>query len=136
MEQVERKSLKPSPGCLFETIKGLMQFANISRISCIHITKKLLHVNLLLEVTMEKGIRDIKLSQRLIAIDSNGKNQFDCSWLDHWTESLQIVNTNLLMKYLGYKSSFVTSNSLITVKFDLEHLFTTNQISMRRYRDQ
>ena len=40
------------------------------------------------------------------------------------------------MKLFSYKPSLVTSNSLIIAKLKLVNPFTTNQISIRRSRDQ
>ena len=59
---------------MFETIEGLMQLANIGRVSCINIAWRLLHVDFLLEMAMKKSIRQIKLFQRPITTDNNGKN--------------------------------------------------------------
>ena len=38
MNQVKGEPLKPSPWCLFETIKGFVQLADIGRMNCINIT--------------------------------------------------------------------------------------------------
>ena len=56
MQKLNGKPVKPSPGCLLQSIKGLMEFTNMMRIRRINIPRRLLHIYLLLKVAMKEGI--------------------------------------------------------------------------------
>jgi hypothetical protein len=55
------KPLKPSTGCLFNTIERLLKFANMGGKTRVNKTRGFLAIDIFGEVTMEKGVFDIKL---------------------------------------------------------------------------
>ena len=54
-----RKSLKPSPWCLFETIEGFLQLTYMIKEDWIHISLWLNHKDFFPQNTMRKGISNI-----------------------------------------------------------------------------
>ena len=88
MKEMRWKSLKPSPWCLFETIKGLLESTNMIREDRIYITLWLNHVYLLLQDTMKQSISSIQLSERPIELDNKRENNSDSRRLDHRAKGL------------------------------------------------
>ena len=64
MQQLRDKSVKPGSRGLFQAIQRFMQPADMMRKVMIHIAWWLLHVDFLLQKTMEEGIGDIQLPKR------------------------------------------------------------------------
>ena len=59
MEELIGKAVKLGPRGLFQTINGFVQETDMMRLRDILIPKWLTHVNLLLQHSMKKGIRNI-----------------------------------------------------------------------------
>jgi len=62
LNQLAAKSCIPSTWSLFETIKSLIQFANIGWMFLIFVSRRLTHIDLFLKNTMKKGILYIQLA--------------------------------------------------------------------------
>jgi hypothetical protein len=56
---------------------------------------------------MEEGILDIQLMHRPGALESQGEDGADCSWLHHGTEGLSIVNAGPLSEAAEDPASLV-----------------------------
>lgn len=87
------------------------------RLGGINIPKRLNHANLFSKKTMENSKRE------------NHSN----SWrLDDWTKSFFKINTILLMKPFSNPFGLVSTNTIITVMLEFEHLLAPNRILSRR----
>jgi hypothetical protein len=83
--------------------------------------RRLLAINCLCQIDMEKSILHIYLMHRPVMRESNRKNHMNGSWLDDRVESFPIVHSMLLSKTTEYPSSFVAIKSTIRKKFVPEH---------------
>ena len=68
---------------------------------------QLRHMDLLREMTIEKGIIYIKLAKSPLAIEGNAKHSTDGDGIYHGTKSLGKVNVQLLVKTFSNKASFI-----------------------------
>jgi hypothetical protein len=79
----------------------------------IHKSLRLLHKDIFIESTMQKGIGDIELLDVPVKLSSKSKYKSDSSWFNHWTECLSVVNATSLIKSFSHKTSFKSVNSAI-----------------------
>ena len=61
---ISRKTLKPSPWCLFKTIKRFLKKTNMIWIGAIFEAKRLLTIDCFLKRAMKKSVFDIELMNR------------------------------------------------------------------------
>lgn len=72
-------------------------------------TKRLMTINCLIEMAMEKVILNIQLMNQPRPEGSNAEYGTDGGGLDYWTEHLVIVNTMLLRIVTNDPPSFMSS---------------------------
>ena len=89
---------------------------------------RLLHINLLREMPIEKGIICIKFPKAPLAIECNAKNSMDIDGIYHGTKSLVKVNTWQLVKAFSNKMSFIPCSRAIGILFDAKHPFVAHYI--------
>ncbi|KAJ9565348.1 hypothetical protein OSB04_001314 [Centaurea solstitialis] len=102
----------------------------------VYIARRLTHVNSLSEITMKKGILNIKLMNRPVTGDGDAKNRADSGRFDNWTESVIKVQTRLLRETLSNKTGFVTLKTSITVKLMAKQPTIANYVSIRGFRNK
>ena len=78
-----------------------------------------LHVHLLTQLTIKKGILNIKLRYRPVACRGNGKKCTNSGHMGHRSKSLVIITTMLLLKTTSHKMSFVTLKRTIGASLKL-----------------
>lgn len=105
------------------------------RVTRVSETKWLSLIDFFSEVSMKKGILDVKLVDRPSIIDHKAENSADCSRLGDGAEGLVIVNVSLLIKAFGNKACFVSLSTTISMTFDFKHPFVANNINMARRRN-
>ena len=114
---ISGKTLKPSPWCLFETIKRFLKKTNIIRIRRIFKTKWLLTIDCFLKRAMKKSVFYIKLMNRPRRRDGDAKDSTNSAGFDNWRESLIIIDAMLLRVTTAYPASFITCKTSIGIKF-------------------
>lgn len=67
--------------------------------------RRLLH-NRLREITMQKSVFNVELPYSPSTRNNNAQNGANSGRLDHWTESVKIIDPGLLMKPFGDKTCF------------------------------
>ena len=111
---------------LFEVVNSFLKLAHMRWKLRIDKPWWLCHKYILGKNAMKKYIIHIKLSKWPIRGQGKTKNEPDSSRFHNRTECLNIVNTGMLMKALGHKTSFLLRNRTIKIVFDPENPFTTN----------
>src|SRR6185437_6972778 len=92
-------------------------------------TWRLLAINCLIKMTMEKSILDIQLMNRPVARGCNTQNCPDGTWFNNRTECLIIINAMLLRESPNNPTSFVTSKGTIRMILMLENPLSCHNIS-------
>ena len=77
---------------------------------------------------VEKGVINIKMTKGPLSMECNAENSMDGDGVDHGTESLVKINTQLLMKAFSNKSSFTPSNRAIEILFDAKNSFVAHYV--------
>jgi hypothetical protein len=85
---------------------------------------------------MQEGIGNIQLPNGPVKVNSQSKDNPNCGCLNDSTKGLFIVNAILLLKPLGYQSSFEPLNASIRFLFDAIHPFISNDMLIRGSREQ
>jgi hypothetical protein len=71
------------------------------------IPQRRLHINLLTQLTIEKGVLNIKLRHRPVANRGDSKKSAHSGHMSHRSKSLIIVTTLLLLKATSHKTRFI-----------------------------
>ena len=87
-----------------------------------------LHIDLIHEEPIEKGIIDIKLVNSLLEIECNAKHSTNGNGIYHKTKILMKINARLLVKALSNKMSIIPCNRAIGILFDAKHPFVAHYI--------
>jgi hypothetical protein len=99
------KTLKPGAMGLFQAIKRAPKMTNHPIRN--RIPWRRLHVNLLVQLTIEKCILNIKLRHRLVANRGDNKKSAHSGHMSHMSKSLIIVTVLLLLKATSHKTRFI-----------------------------
>jgi hypothetical protein len=99
------KSLKPGVRGLFQAIKRAPKTADHPIRN--RIPRRRLHINLLTQLTIEKGVLNIKLRHRPVANGGNRKKSAHSGHMSHRSKSLIIVTALLLLKATSHKTRFI-----------------------------
>ena len=105
-----------------------MEFAKKGRVMGIHKSLRLLHKDIFIESTVQKGIGDIELLDVLVKLNSESKDKLDSSWFNHWTECLSVVNAISLIKSFSHKTRFKSVDSAIRFSFNFINLFIADKV--------
>ena len=97
----------PCSGCLLETVNCLLQFAHMLWELRMEKAWWLAHVDFLRKVPMQECVIDIHLAKWSVVGECYSEKNFNCLWLDDWTEGLGEVNSWMLMISFGDKVDFV-----------------------------
>ena len=85
----------------------MMQIMGVSHALLLH------HIDLLLKMSIEKGIVDIKLANSPLAMECNAKHNTDGDRIYHGIENLMKINARLLVKSFSNKASFIPCNRAV-----------------------
>jgi len=94
-------------------------------------TRRLLHVNFLLKITMKEGIFDIQLMKRPVTYCCHCKEEANSSHLGHGRESVTIVKAINLSVPFCNQSGFEPMNLTIRANFNCIHPSATNNLLAR-----
>ena len=78
-----------------------------------------LHINLLTQLTIEKGVLNVKLRHRPMTNRSHNKESADNGHVGHRSECLIIIASLLLLKTTGHKTRFVALKTTIRASLNL-----------------
>jgi hypothetical protein len=102
--------LKPGTRGLFETIEGFVKSTYVSRSLGVNETGGLLAVDNFVEMTMKKGVFDIKLVDRPGVRESKREDDANGGgWFNDRTKSLIEVDSRLLRKPADHPAGLMTS---------------------------
>jgi hypothetical protein len=110
------ETLKPSTRGLFQAIKRAPKTANHPIGN--RIPRRRLHVNLLTQLAIEKGILNIKLRHRPVANRGDSKKSAHSGHMSHGSKSLIIVTVLLLLKTTSHKTRFIALKTSIRVSLN------------------
>jgi hypothetical protein len=99
------KTLKPGARGLFQAIKRAPKMVDHPIRNRIPQTR--LHINLLTQLTIEKGVLNIKLRYRPVANRGDNKKSAHSGHMSHRSKSLIIVMALLLLKATSHKMRFI-----------------------------
>jgi hypothetical protein len=111
------KMLKPSPSSLLKAIKGATKVTDHTLRD--RIPRWWIHVNILTQLTIKKGILHIKLRDGPLLNRSHAKNSANSCHMSNRSKSLIIISTLLLLKPTSNKMSLIALKRTIRVSLNL-----------------
>src|SRR4051812_11470489 len=102
---------------------------------CNRIPRWWLHINLLTQLTIKKGILDIKLRHRPMANRGHDDKSPNSGHVSYQSKCLIIVTTMLLLKATSDKKSFVALKSPIRTSLNLIDPLTRDRTNLSRKRN-
>jgi hypothetical protein len=99
------KMLKPGARGLFQAIKRAPKTEDHPIRN--RIPQRRLHINLLTQLTIEKGVLNIKLRHRPVANRGDSKKSVHSGHMSHRSKTLIIVTALLLLKATSHKTRFI-----------------------------
>jgi hypothetical protein len=119
------KMLKPSPRSLLKAIKGATKVTNHALRD--RILKWWTHVNILMQLTIKKGILHIKLRDGPSPNRSHDKKTVNSSHMSNRSKSLIIISTMLLLKTTSNKTSLISLKRTIRASLNLIYPLTSDR---------
>jgi hypothetical protein len=95
-----------------------------------------LHINLLTQLTIEKGVLNVKLRHRPMTNRSDSKESADSGHVGHRSECLIIIAAMLLLKTTSHKTSFVALKGTIRASLNLIDPLACDGTNTRREGNQ
>jgi hypothetical protein len=111
------ETLKPGARGLFKAIERAPKTANHTIRN--RVPRWWLHINLFPQLTIEKGILDVKLRHRPMTNRSHSEKSANSGHVGNRSECLIIITSLLLLKATSHKTSFVTLKRTIGASLDL-----------------
>src|SRR3954463_4000575 len=128
------KALKPGTRGLFEAIKRTSKATNHPLRN--RVPRRRLHINLLTQLTIEKGILNIKLRHRPVTNRSNSKKSTHSGHMSDRSKGLIIVTTMRLLKTTSHKTRFIALKRSIRASLNLIDPLTRDRTNTRRRRNK
>lgn len=128
------ETIVPSSRCLFETVEGLTKKAYMVRKLRVTVARRLVHS--FVEVTMKKGVFDIKLVNRPIIIKGKSENCADSAWFHNGAESFIAINAKFLRAIVHNEASFVAVKGAICFCFDAVSPKRPYDVGIRRWSNK
>ena len=91
----------------------------------------LTHIHILMELTLQECIINIKLINGPTTTNCQTKNKLNGGRFDYWVEGVMVINSWSLMKTLCNQPSCKPVNRTIRVTFYTKKLLTSNNIVTR-----
>jgi hypothetical protein len=95
-----------------------------------------LHINLLMQLTIEKCVLNIKLRHRPMANRGHGKKSANGGHMSHGCEGLIIIMTLFLLEATSHKTRFVALKRSIGASLNLIDPLACDRTNTRRWRDK
>jgi hypothetical protein len=119
------KTLKPSARSLLKAIKGAMKVTN--HILWNRIPRWWVHVNILAQLIIKKGILHIMLRDGPLLNRSHSKKSANSGHMSNRSKSLIIITTLLLLKTMSNKMSLIVLKRTIRASLNLIDPLTSDQ---------
>jgi hypothetical protein len=119
------KSLKSSLRSLLKAIKGATNVTNHALRD--RILRWWMHVNIIMQLTIKKGILHIKLRDGPSPNRSHAKKSVNSVHMSNRSKSLIIISTMLLLKITSNKTSHISHKRTIRVSLNLIYPLTSDQ---------
>ena len=91
---------------------------------------RLIHINELMKITMEKGVGDVQLMNMAVFADGKCQEEANSSGLYDRTKSFMIINAFLLMKSFSNKAGFVPGRYTGRGRLEFINPFAANDKSI------
>ena len=125
---------KPRMWALLQTIDRTMEMTYVGSLSLNSLPNWLLNKHMLSKITIDKGIRHIKLMKRPPLIHRQRENSTYRVKADRRGEGLLVVNLIGLREPTSNEMSFVSMNDPVRIILECKHLSTCNKIYVGRSR--
>jgi hypothetical protein len=122
------KTLKPSPRSLLKAIKEVTKVRNHTLRD--RIPRWWMHVNILTQLTIKKGILHIKLRDGPLLNRSHDKKSVNSGHMRNMSKSLIIIMTLLLLKIMSNKTSLIVLKRNTRAGLNLIDPLTSDRINM------
>jgi hypothetical protein len=99
------------------------------------VSKRWLHINLLMELTILESILNIQLRHKPVANRGHNKKSVTSGHMGHKDKSLIIITPLLLLKIMSHKTSFVTLKRTIETSLSLVEPLTRDGTNTGRRRN-
>jgi hypothetical protein len=126
--------LKPGARHLFQAIKRAPKTADHPIRN--RIPWRRLHINLLTQLTIEKGVLNIKLRHRPVANRGDNKKSVHGGQMSHMSKSLIIVTALLLLKATSHKTHFIALKRSIRAGLNFVDPLARDGTNTRRRRNK
>ena len=126
------KFTKPGSRRLLQPIERSVKLTHKTILPLSNKCRRLLHINILLKITMEEGILNIKLMERPMTHDSHSKKQADKSDFGYRRKSITIIKTIYLCLAFSYQASLKLINLTIGPNFNSTDPSTTHSCLAKR----
>jgi len=130
------EALVPHPGCLLESVQGLLQETDVVRSRRVDETGLLLAVDCLVQMAVMKGGLHVQLMYRPGARGGDCEDDPDGSRFDNRAERLVVVDAVLLREATNDPSGFMTSQRAVSMILVLKDPFAGVDVGTRRSRDE
>lgn len=105
------------------------------RVLGINVLRRLFHIDIFSESTIEECILHIKLAERPSVGNNKREHNTNSSSLNNKTESVSVIKTRYLSIAFSHKTSLEALNEPIRQIFYPKHLFGTDNICVGRSRN-
>jgi hypothetical protein len=121
------KTLKQSPRSLLKAIKGVTKMTNHALRD--RIPRWWTHVNILMQLTIKKGILHIKLRDGPAPNRSHDKKSANSDHMSNMSKSLIIISTMLLLKITSNKTSLIPLKRTIRASLNIIYPLTSDRMN-------
>src|SRR5438128_7273496 len=128
------EALKPGAGSLLEAIERATETTDVTIRN--RVSRGRVHVDLLMQLAMKKGILHIKLRDGPSANRSNNNKSMDSGPMGNRSKSLLIIMPILLLKPTCNKTRFIALNGAIGAGLDFVYPLARDGSSRRRKRNK
>ena len=119
----------PGASCLLEPVQALLQLTHPVLLPCHREALWLLHVDLLLEVSVEVGGLDVHVVELPVVVSHEGEEKSKGGVADDWSEGLVVVDALLLCVALGHVAHLVLHELAVCASLDLAHGLAPDGVS-------
>ena len=90
----------------------------------------LIHINELMEITMEEGVGDVQLANMPVFADGKCQEEANSGDFNDYTKCFMIINSFLLVESFSNEAGFVPVRDIVKRGLDFIDPFTSNDSSI------
>ena len=129
-------ALVPGARRLLEPVQGAREQAHMIRVGAVDEPRRLLAEHLLLEMTVEKGVRDVHLVHRPPARHRELEDGANRPWFDNRGEGVGEVDAGALTKAANHPAGLMTVKCAVRMELVLEDPLAGDDIGVARARNK